>query len=205
MNVHDLRRASLALLLGEFSAAELHRMTGIAASRITRYKADPVTNRHARNMDEATARRLESACRKLPGWMDKQHPSGGAYSSGSLAHDLSHPIPMIDIPTTEWESIKMPAAAIPAQFMLKVKDDAMSWPGGDGLAVGDFAVFDRERAPRPGKNVLLIDRTGYVCIRRYREIRPGHWLAEPANPAYQTMDSIADGLQVFAAQVGHHY
>ncbi len=99
----------------------------------------------------------------------------------------------------------MPAAAVPKAFMLKVRDDAMSSPGGDGLEVGDFAVFDRERPPRPGKNVLLIDRTGYVCIRRYREIRPGHWLAEPANPAYQTMDSIADGLQVFAAQVGHHY
>lgn len=81
----------------------------------------------------------------------------------------------------------------------------MSSSESGSLEPGDFAVFDRGRAPRPGKNVLLVDRTGYVCIRRYREIRPGHWLAEPSNPAYQVMDSITDELRVIAAQVGHHY
>lgn len=97
------------------------------------------------------------------------------------------------------------SSAGPTTFMLKVKDDSMSSKESASLEPGDFAVFDRSRAPRPGKNVLVQDRTGYVCIRRYREIRPGHWLAEPANPAYQAMDSVADGLHVIAAQVGHHY
>lgn len=138
-----------------------------------------------------------------PDWSDQQHPSGGTDSGGPLAQEMSHPLPIIDIPTLEWESIM--SAGVLQKFQLQVRDDAMSSSESGSLEPGDFAVFDRARPPRPGKNVLLMDRTGYVCIRRYREIRPGHWLAEPTNPNYKPMDSIADGLIVIAAQTGHHY
>lgn len=205
MNVEDLRRSSLVLLLTEISAVDLSAKTGIAASSITRYKADPAEVGYSRNMSERTARKIETACRKPHGWMDRQHPSGGTDSSGSLAQELSDHVPMIDIPTIEWESIKMPAAAAHRQFKLKIKDDAMASGGPGSLDPGDFAVFDRERRVKPGQNVLLRDGTGYVCIRRYVEVRPGHWQAVPANPNYKTMDSIADSLEIIAAQSGHLY
>lgn len=139
-----------------------------------------------------------------PDWSARHPPFGGTEARGGLAHHLIHRSPMIDPPQIELESI-MSGAVLAERFKVKINDDAMACSGPGSLDPGHFAIFDTGREPTPGRNVLLTDKTGHVCIRQYHVRRPGHWVAVAANPAYQPMDSIEDGLRVLATQTGHLY
>ena len=81
----------------------------------------------------------------------------------------------------------------------------MAGAGPACLAIGDRAIFERQREPRPGRNVLIRDSFGHLCIREYRVKRPGHWQAVALHPAYGTLDSLEDGLTIVAVQTGHLY
>lgn len=117
-----------------------------------------------------------------------------------VAHDLSH-AEVDTAPTTlEWEQTLNDK--LPVRFRLKIRDDSMYSSEGEGLAPGDFAIFDRSRAPKAGKNVLCRDGRGNVFLRRYLPRTPGHWIAEARNRAYQPLDSIADSLTIIAPQIG---
>lgn len=139
-----------------------------------------------------------------PDWDERYPPSGGTHTGGQVDHHLIHKLAIIEPQVFTLESI-MSGAVLAKRFMLKIEDDAMACVGAGSLEPGHFAIFETEREPTPGRNVLLADKTGFVCIRQYHVRRPGHWVAIAANPAYQPMDSAQDGLRVLAAQTGHLY
>lgn len=72
MEVFDIRRGNLALLLGEIKAAELSRTSGVAASYISRCLRQPGEKGH-KTIGELTARKLEKGAKKSQGWLDQFH------------------------------------------------------------------------------------------------------------------------------------
>lgn len=137
-----------------------------------------------------------------PTWANVQHANEG-HPTWQVAHNLSHPQQTIDPIHLEWETLV--TDKLPARFMLTVVDESMSSNDAAGLSVGDRAIFETTREPRPGRNVLVRDRTGSLYIREYRVRRPGHWQAVARHPAYQALDSIEDDLVIVAVQTGHLY
>ena len=65
-------------------------------------------------------------------------------------------------------------------------------------------IFERGGVPRPGYGVMVQDKTGRRCIGRYARGRSGAWIAQAINPAYTTLDSIADGVVVLAVMTGRY-
>lgn len=151
---------------------------------------------------QVPARWLETNEGPEPNWVNVQHANEGPPSS-PWAHAVSHPQPTIDPILLAWESLV--SNPLPDRFMVTVQDDSMSSPDGAGLAIGDRAIFETGRAPKPGRNVLVRDSLGNLFIREYRIRRPGQWQAVAKHPAYQALDSVADQLVIVAVQTGHLY
>lgn len=71
MDIFETRRERLKLLIGEFSdgnQADFASKTKIKAPQINRWISNTATDR--RNITEASARKLEKATGKQPGWLD---------------------------------------------------------------------------------------------------------------------------------------
>lgn len=102
--------------------------------------------------------------------------------------------------TIEWESILL--KPLPARFRVRVPDDAMALDDPPSMRAGDWADFVPADTAQPNQVVLLRDKAGNLFIRRYTLRRPGHWIATARHTGYAPMDSIEDGLQVLAVQVG---
>ena len=117
-----------------------------------------------------------------------------------MAQDLSHPVNTIDTMTIAWESIL--SNPLPARFRVRVPDNAMALDDPPSMRTGDWADFVPTNSAQPNQVVLLRDKDGNVYIRRYMLRRPGHWTAVPRHSGYAPMDSLADGLEVLALQVG---
>jgi len=74
---------------------------------------------------------------------------------------------------------------------LVMPDDSMS----PRICEGDRLTVEPDWRPEPGEITLFRDSAGAHHVRVYRQIRPGHFQAAPANTTdYTTLDSIADGL-----------
>jgi hypothetical protein len=101
-------------------------------------------------------------------------------------------------PTIRWEDLMLAADTLPGEFFVLLQDDAMAPKAGKGAKV----QFDRGRQPEPGDALLVRDRAGRVHFREYRLKRAGGWEAFAYNPAYPTLDSELDGLEVIAVFSG---
>lgn len=147
---------------------------------------------------------LELGVGEEPDWTKSQHSPAGARSEvNALAQDLSHAIQMMEPTTMQWESILK--QELPKRFVLEIRDDAMAGLDQASLEPGHQAVFETSREPRAGRNVLVRDAVGNVYIRAYHPRTPTHWVAMAKNPAFGTLDSMADGLVILAVQTGHLY
>lgn len=74
---------------------------------------------------------------------------------------------------------------------LVMPDDSMS----PRISEGDRLTVEPDWRPEPGEITLFRDSSGAYHVRVFRQIRPGHFQAAPANTTdYATLDSIADGL-----------
>lgn len=155
-------------------------------------RGQPGRNGVPRGLGKRVLLKLDSA---YPGWMDTQHPSGGAGSRGAVAQVLSEP--RQDYAILSWGAI-MHTQPLPARFAVELPDDAMAPRGRKGA----LAIFDRTLTPLAGDGVLVRDRTGALFFRSYREKRPGHWTAEPDNAGFHSLDSLADGLEVLGVLDG---
>lgn len=89
MQVFEIRRENLALLLQSVKAAELARDSGVAASYISRCLKQPGQSGY-KTIGELTARKLEKGARKLAGWMDR-------YVEQAEQHD-AHLVPVNTAP-----------------------------------------------------------------------------------------------------------
>lgn len=114
-----------------------------------------------------------------------------------VAQFLSQAQPTTPLPRLSWEEL-VNREDLPLEFEVKVLDDSMA----PEIAAGNIARFKTDAKPIPGKPVLVADRAGNRYLRTYRPRTPHHWLAEPANPAYAPLDSIADELRVLAVLKG---
>lgn len=109
-------------------------------------------------------------------------------------HDLSYPTLRMP-PEVDREAIVSGKAAHQQVFMLRVEDDSC----GDRYPAGSRIIWSRTRRPKFGSVVLVLDRHQALHVRVMQQGRaPGAWLAASINPAYATLDSVADGLQIVA-------
>lgn len=80
------------------------------------------------------------------------------------------------------------------RFTVIAPDDSMH----DRVKQGKVLEFDRRLKPTPGDGVLVADRFGDWYFRIYRAGPQGTFEAYPLNPAYRTLESARDGLEVLA-------
>lgn len=79
----------------------------------------------------------------------------------------------------------------PKTKYLVMPDDSMH----PRISAGDRLTVEPNWTPEPGEIALFRDSTGAHHVRIYRHIRPGHFVATPANDRdYMPLDSIQDGL-----------
>ncbi len=145
---------------------------------------------------------LERGTGVAPSWMEFHNAAEGV-ATYRVAHQVSHPQPTIEATTIPWEGILN--VPLPKRFQVRVPDDSMSGDQAGCMEAGDWAIFETGRPPRPGRNVLVKDKTGATFIRAYHQRAPGHWRAVPNHRGYQTLDSVEDGLEILAVQTGHLY
>lgn len=146
---------------------------------------------------------LELNAGEAPNWENAQHVSEGS-ASHRLAQELSHPLRMIDPPTLPWETVLKPSP-LPPRFMLTVPDASMTCGDASSLEPGDMAIFETNRAPMAGRNVLVRDAIGAVYIREYRVRNAQAWTAVAKHSGFAPLESERDGLVILAVQVGHLY
>lgn len=190
MDVYARRRERLREILKDVSAAELSRRSGIAASLISRYLYEPET-KGQKNLGEENARKLETAAGKLPGWLDRAHPSAGL-SPVQVGHRVSQWRPEY-APHLTWGE-QMSKEELPPLFWVALPDDSMA----PRAPAGRNICFEKETIPKPGDGVLVVDQAGSMYFRQYRAGAAGRWTAHAVNPAYEDLDSERDGLQVLA-------
>lgn len=146
-----------------------------------------------RGVGRVLAQKLDAA---FPGWTSSQHLNQGQRRGATpVAHVASYP-ELNDPPLLVREDLLKPY--LPPLFRVAMTDDSMApW-----LLEGDLVKFRTDAAPVRGQPVLLKNAAGALFVRLYRERTPGHWSAVPLNPAFDALDSQADGLSVLGVFVG---
>jgi transcriptional regulator with XRE-family HTH domain len=100
-------------------------------------------------------------------------------------------------PRLTWEQIQK-METLPEEFELELVDDAMA-----GRAPkGSIITFKTADAPAAGEAFLVRDRRGEIYFRECRLKPGGGWIAYAYRPAFPTLDSDEDGLQVIAEFIG---
>lgn len=130
-----------------------------------------------------------------PNWQNSQHVGEGV-ARYTLAHDVSHAQRIVLPLQIEWDTIMQ--GSLPDQFVLSLRDTALQ----PRFTSSTRLIFATGRVPQPGDVVLLRDNAGDLYVREYHLVRASHWRAAATNPAFQPMDSVADGLQVLAVAIG---
>lgn len=117
---------------------------------------------------------------------------------GVVAHGLSLSEETVEPPVLEWGDVM--TGRLPAEFKLRIDDDAMS----PEFPPGTLVTFSTEAGePRALDGVLVCDQDRNVYFREYRIKRPGHWQAAPLNAGYDALDSIEHGLSVMAIMISY--
>lgn len=95
----------------------------------------------------------------------------------------------------------MNAANLPPVFALPIKDAALA----PLLTIGDIGMFSKDRPPIAGKPVLFKDSRGGAYVRDYVPKPGGGWIASAKNPAYESIDSTTEELEVIATMTGFEW
>jgi len=202
---HLRRQANLELLIKEVGGPT--QLALLAETPKTHISA---LRRGSRGIGDALAAKLEQACDRAPGWMDRESVRAHVAASGEsssiresvtdyrgVALDLSQARPILATPRIEWEQLMQDG--LPERFDLVLRDDALGEQGKKG-EIGKFSTIAR---PIEGRGVLFTDRDRNPYVRIYQLRTVGRWAAVSANPqAYGTLDSEQDGLQLLAVMVG---
>jgi len=121
----------------------------------------------------------------------------GAFMFGAPhEHGVAHPMSpdTSNLPLLlSWEDV-VSKNLLPEVFRLAMPDGSMA-----STPQGTVLFFSTLEKPRPGWGVLFEDKHGCRHIRRYVDVRPGHWRAEATAPGFSSFDSIEDGLAILAA------
>lgn len=95
----------------------------------------------------------------------------------------------------------MSAASLPPVFALPIKDDALA----PLMTAGDIGRFSKDLLPIPGRPVLFKDSRGGLYVRDYLPKPGGGWIASATNPAYESIDSTTEELEIVATMIGFEW
>lgn len=173
------------------------------AGRSYSYWRDLLTD-ESKSFGEKIARSIEESLGLPAMWLDEPiearnasdstepYPSAGRDSpSKMMAHSMSYGS-FHTPPTITWEEVLK--IELPSEFVLKVPDDAIAAQHPCGTQM----VFGTQAPLKPGKAVLVRDRSGELFVRIYGNVRGARWQALASNHAHATLDSETDGLTVVA-------
>lgn len=204
--IEEIRRANLkALLAGFRPERKFADLIERSQTQVTQWKnasPDSKTGK-PRQLSSEICRLIEEKCGKPEGWMDQQHwgsaqhaDAGSGSSTDPVDQDLSHPEPMMEPTTLQWESV-VQLKEFPVRFKLAVPDDALAPDTPRGVVLH----FSTEADPVIGHGVLVQDAAGGRHVRRYAQGLGGAWRAEARNTAYMTLHS-SDGVKLLAVVTG---
>lgn len=184
MDVYELRRERLRLLLKEISQADLAQKSGVSASYINRCLKEP-GEPHAKTIGEVTARKLESGGRKPEGWLDTRghghHASVHEFDPAPTLRPFSN-VPVVGSVTggadgylTEMEHpgsgegvITYPAKDADA-YAVRVRGDSMR----PRIKAGEFIVCEPNTECQPGDDVVVVLADGRRMVKELLYIRDG--------------------------------
>lgn len=174
--------------------AEAADTSSVYLSQLRNHAVDRKTGR-PREMGTAMARRLESAFKKPPGWMDAPQ-MGEPIRPWGLSTPSIPTLPVTNSPAVNWGVNVI--TDLPAVFSVAVPDDSMA----PRVKRGDVVRFQRDLEPKAGDGVLVVDETGTWYFRLYRVRRVGEWEAHPIHPDFQPLLAAADKLRLVAVLIG---
>lgn len=187
--VRAARRARLLQLLDEYGGARsLMRLSGVTDTHLT------ACAKGRRDIGDEMASTLEAATGRPHGWMDSNASEFSAQEERlSLDQFLSQASSKM-APQIKWEAI-LSNASLPEEFIAIVPDDAMQ----DHVKRGTRCIFRSASVSTPGQGILVKDKYDQLHLRMHQQgTSTKHWLAVADNPAYRTLDSVADELVVLA-------
>ena len=205
MNVFERRKARLKELLLEFSAAELHRRSGVSASYLSRCLLKP-DDKGFKNMGELTARKLEEAAQKQEGWLDAVNlVDRRQYTAQSPALTLIDLENNPDYPSIRRARFKLSAGASGFAVEYEQGDGApmvfgKAWYAKRGLTPdklfavqvangsmepglhhGDTVVVNTEATEPKDGSVFAVNYEGELCIKRLIRDAGQWWLSSDNN------------------------
>ena len=129
--------------------------------------------------------------------LEEAHAASAAFKiDAPLAQEVSL-TGYIVTPTLDWDQL-MREPALPPEFYVVLKDDAMAPIAGAGVKV----KFRRGSDARPGDGVLVCTSNGAMHFREYRQGPGDEWTGHPANPAYWTLQGSTSTMTVVAIFTG---
>jgi plasmid maintenance system antidote protein VapI len=202
--IREIRLQRLQVLLDEHKGVkkDLAKTLGKAPAQISQWIGG------ARTITEDSARSIEKAAKKPPGWLDFMEDQWNSAPKSTFNHlieahtnglllDETTVLPFTQPPRLEWEHL-LTDAELPRVFCLAMPDDSMEpfTPRGTAL------VLTSGTQPVPGHGVLVCNARGEHFIRMYQQGPAGRWIAQPRNPAYAALDSERDELRILATVTG---
>lgn len=209
-NIREIRLQRLLELLDEHKGVKkaLAATIGKAPAQVSQWVSG------VRTITEESAREIEKMARKPVGWMDMQpsepalsvrEPSPPVYFNNTpLITQLGNDsfIQKIKIFQDEkyftWELFLTSTNSLPKRFTLEMPDDAM----GPSTPKGTVLVCETGSTATIGHGVIVRDRHGDIHVRRYVQGVGGRWTAQAASPAYASLSSDIDALEIIAIVKG---
>jgi len=140
---------------------------------------------------------IASAVGVSPEWLQdgkgvpSQSPKVGAYAINLEEATL---LPQL----MTWNEV-IAEVPLPDRFITLMPDDQAA----PRCPAGAQCVWSTLKPARPGRIVLAKDRHGQLHAREYKQGKaPGQWIASAVNPAYVSLESEEDGLEVVATLAG---
>lgn len=190
--VAEIRRHNLATLVHEAGGVgKLSQRIGHQTSaQVSQWLHAPLDSKTGkpRNMSDISARRLEHACGKIPGWMDhEQEPSDiTATRRGQMR---APPVPLISWEQAAREPTGGSGAVATERWVEPIGGDPLYalQAEGDSMAPdffpGDIIIVDPTLEPRPDDYVVARTADGAVTLKRL--VRDaGDWYLQPSNVRY---------------------
>ena len=232
IDIDEIRRENLRQLEielgGPAGAANALSMSTSQFINLREGAKDSKTGRR-RGMRKETARRIEAAAGKPPGWLDIHHSDGLSPSSNSpfadlpIQSDVTHIIGTVGrVPLIGWDSIGMldESRGFEAQglveswasvfkgdsanaYAVRVEGDSMTAPygGAKSYPEGSIIIVDPDRrTPESGRRVIARLSSGQITFKTLIEEDGRRWL-KPLNPLHQP---IHDEFEVLGTVIAKH-
>jgi len=118
--------------------------------------------------------------------------------TGAVAHAVSQSEPMIALQNVKWEDL--PVSRLDVPFQMTIPGDELV----PYASRGETGLFMPGKQPKPGRGVLLKDKSGNFYLRLFGEGIGGNWVGYSNQPGIPTLERDAHGLDVVAPMIGSY-